>query len=175
MNKYEFRRAAWDDVPAVWNILQDAIIRRKADGSQQWQDGYPNVDIVKRDIDLGEGYVLTENKTIVGYTAVIINNEPAYENIVGRWLSNGDFVVVHRVAVAQNHLGKALSQTLLKFVEEFAIANNIYSIKADTNFDNYPMMKIFDKMGYLYCGEVYFRGNARRAYEKLLRKDDMKS
>ena len=170
MNKYDFRRAEWGDVPAIGNILKDAIQRRKADGSNQWQDGYPNEDVVRRDIDLGEGYVLMDHDRVVGYTAVIINNEPAYESIVGNWLTNGDFVVVHRVAVAQSHLGRALSQTILKFVEDFAVKHNIYSVKADTNFDNYPMMKIFDKLGYEYCGEVYFRGSPRRAYDKVLSK-----
>jgi hypothetical protein len=38
----------------------------------------------------------------------------------------------------------------------------------DTNFDNLPMLNIFEKLGYTYCGEVYFRGSARRAYEKVL-------
>ncbi len=38
----------------------------------------------------------------------------------------------------------------------------------DTNFDNTPMLRILEKLGYTYCGEVYFRGSARRAYEKVL-------
>ena len=44
----------------------------------------------------------------------------------------------------------------------------ILSIKADTNFDNAGMLRVFEKLGYTYCGEVYFRGAARRAYEKRL-------
>jgi hypothetical protein len=31
-------------------------------------------------------------------------------------------------------------------------------------------MKIFEKLGYTLCGEVYFRGGARKAYEKVLTK-----
>lgn len=30
------------------------------------------------------------------------------------------------------------------------------------------MLKIIEKLGYKYCGEVYFRGVARKAFEKLL-------
>ena len=40
--------------------------------------------------------------------------------------------------------------------------------KLDTNFDNAPMLKILDKLGYTYCGEVFFRGSARKAFEKIL-------
>jgi hypothetical protein len=55
-------------------------------------------------------------------------------------------------------------------IEDFAIHNNIYSVKADTNFDNMAMMKVFEKMGYTFCGHVYFRGSQRKAYEKVLDK-----
>ena len=31
----------------IWEILQKAVLRRKADGSKQWQDGYPNIKITR--------------------------------------------------------------------------------------------------------------------------------
>jgi hypothetical protein len=30
------------------------------------------------------------------------------------------------------------------------------------------MLKLFEKLGYQYCGEVYFRGSARKAFEKVI-------
>ena len=78
--------------------------------------------------------------------------------------------MVHRIAIAQEYLGKGLAKEMMKFIEKFAIQNNIYSVKADTNFDNLAMKKSFEKAGYIYCGEVFFRGSARRAYEKVLEK-----
>src|SRR5690606_31318122 len=96
---YQFRKAGLSDAPAIWQILQQGIVRRKAEGSDQWQDGYPNPDIVKKDIEQGAGYVLTAGDQIAGYAAIRLNDEPAYAAIKGRWLSDGDFVVVHRVAV----------------------------------------------------------------------------
>jgi GNAT superfamily N-acetyltransferase len=164
----QFRKAFTNEIPQIWEILQQAIARRKADGSNQWQDGYPNPANIESDIQKGAGYVLVENDTIVGYVALLINDEPEYDNIEGKWLSSGDFVVFHRVAIADRYLGKGLAKKLLNNIEEFAIANNIPSLKADTNFDNHAMMAIFTQLGYSYRGEVYFRGSARRAYEKVL-------
>jgi GNAT superfamily N-acetyltransferase len=169
--EFKFREATPSEIPQIWEILQQAILRRKADGSNQWQDGYPNPDVIKKDIEKAEGFVLTLGENIIGYTAAIINNEPAYSEIEGEWLTTGDFVVVHRVAVSEKHLGKGLAKVILGFVEQFAINKNIYSVKADTNFDNPAMMKVFDKLGYVYCGEVYFRGSPRKAYEKVLVKE----
>ncbi|SHH41476.1 GNAT family N-acetyltransferase [Flavobacterium defluvii] len=166
--KLVLRKAAITEIPVIWKILQDAIEQRRLDGSTQWQDGYPNELSIKNDIDNGYGYVLTENESILCYAAIIFDKEPAYEGIEGKWLSNGDYTVVHRVAVSKLAKGKGIATKLFESIEGLALENNIYSIKVDTNFDNVPMLKILDKLKYTYCGQVYFRGGARRAYEKQL-------
>jgi len=168
--KNQFRKAIITEIPQIWDILQLAIKRRKEEGSDQWQDGYPNPEVVQNDIEKGAGFVLTEGETIVGYCAVLINDEPQYAKIEGKWLTNDDFVVFHRVAISEKYLGKGCAKIMIGYIEDFAIQNNVYSVKADTNFDNIAMMKIFEKLGYTFCGEVYFRGGQRKAYEKVLAK-----
>lgn len=163
-----FRKATISDVPQIWNIIQQAIVRRKNDGSKQWQDGYPNEAVIQQDIAKEIGYVLTDGDTVVGYAAILINDEPAYDLLKGKWLTNGDFLVVHRVAISDEYLGKGLAQKIFLFTEDLARENNIFSIKVDTNFDNNPMLKILEKLGYVYCGEVTFRGGVRKAFEKKL-------
>jgi len=165
----QLRKAALSEVPQIWEIIQDAIEQRRLEGSKQWQDGYPNETSIENDINNGFGYVLTEKETILCYAAIIFDIEPAYEEIEGKWLTNGDYVVVHRVAVSKLAKGKGIATKLFEHVEGLSIENNVYSIKVDTNFDNVPMLKILDKLNYTYCGEVYFRGGARRAYEKQLK------
>jgi hypothetical protein len=39
-----------------------------------------NPDGIQNDIDKNAGFVLTEGDTIIGYSALLINDEPAYEN-----------------------------------------------------------------------------------------------
>lgn len=168
--EYQFRQAIYSEASQIWQILKNAIKRRKKDGSNQWQDGYPNMEVVKSDIENKIGFVLTQNDTIIGYTAVIINDEPDYINIEGRWLSDQDFVVYHRVAVSEEFLAKGMAKKMIKLIEKYALSKNIYSLKADTNHDNIPMMKIFEKLGYSFCGIVYIRKSPRRAYEKVLKK-----
>jgi GNAT superfamily N-acetyltransferase len=170
---YNFRKATTSEIPQIWGILQQAIARRKEDGSNQWQDGYPNPEVIQSDIDKNTGFVLTKGHVIIGYSAVLLNDEPAYEKIKGKWLTNDDFVVFHRVAISESHLGKGLAKKLINFIEEFAISNGIHSVKADTNFDNFAMMAIFEKLGYSYCGEVHFRRSARKAYEKVITKNEI--
>ncbi len=165
---YNFRKATFGEIPKIWSIIQQAILRRKNDGSRQWQDGYPNESVLQSDVEKGTGYVLTEDELIVGYAAVLFNDEPAYHELKGKWLTDGDFVVVHRLAVADSHAGKGLAQKMMLFIEDVGKLNNIFSVKVDTNFDNLPMLRIFEKLGYIYCGEVTFRGGTRKAFEKNL-------
>ncbi|WP_343707961.1 GNAT family N-acetyltransferase [Flavobacterium sp.] len=166
--KLSLRKANISEIPQIWEILQDAIEQRRLDGSTQWQDGYPNELSIKSDIENGYGYVFTEDESILAYAAIIFDKEPAYETIEGKWLTNGDYTVVHRVAVSKLVKGKGIATKLFESIEGLSVDNKIYSIKVDTNFDNTPMLKILDRLKYTYCGEVYFRGSARKAFEKRL-------
>jgi GNAT superfamily N-acetyltransferase len=166
---FDFRKADENDVFAIWEILQQAIRRRKEDGSLQWQNGYPNLETVKNDIERQIGFVLIENEEVIAYSALIFNDEPAYEKITGEWLTNGDFLVVHRVAVSDKYVGKGMATKFFKIFEDYALQNDIFSIKVDTNFDNAPMLKILEKLGYIFCGLVYLSGGERKAFEKILK------
>lgn len=166
--QFFFRKATAKDLNQIWDILQAAIKRRREEGSNQWQDGYPNPEVIQRDVEKDGGYVLMDGETVAGYCAIFINDEPEYANLKGEWLTDGDFVLYHRVAVSEKYLGRGLAQRMLGHVEDFARANNIRSVKADTNFDNIGMLRIFEKMGYTHCGEVSFRGSVRKAFEKVL-------
>ncbi len=167
--QFHLRNASLADQDIIWDILQQAIKRRKEEGSNQWQDGYPNMDSIKNDIEQDFGFVLESENQILGYAAVIFEIEPAYEIIEGKWLSNQEYVVIHRVAVSEVYVGLGIATIIFQEVEKVAISKNIFSIKVDTNFDNIPLLKILNKLNYTYCGEVYFRGSARKAFQKLLK------
>lgn len=168
MNDIKLRPALYSEKAAIWDILAAAIERRKADGSQQWQDGYPNEEVVANDLKENYGYVLETNGKVAGYCALILNNEPAYAAIDGRWLTNGSYVVIHRIAISPDYIGKGLVQVMLQQIETLVKYDEIPSIRVDTNYDNAPMLHILEKMGYRYCGEVRTRGGLRKAYEKVI-------
>jgi len=162
-----FRQAKSDDEAIIWDILNGAIQRRKEDGSDQWQDGYPNPNVVHQDIENGYGYVLTDKGEVIGYAAVLVDDEPTYATIVGSWACDDGFMVVHRVAIDSNYLGKGLAQQMIAFIEALAQEKGIPSMRIDTNFDNVGMLRILEKAGYQYSGEIYVRHKPRKAFEKV--------
>ena len=167
-DEYILRKAEISDQDSIWKILQQAIQRRKNDGSNQWQDGYPNSETAIIDIKNKVGFVLEINNEIAGYAAIIFDIEPAYEMIEGSWLTAGKYAVIHRVAISEKFLGKGIATKLFFKIENFVKSQQISSIKVDTNFDNIQMLKILEKLSYTYCGEVHFRGSPRKAFEKIL-------
>ena len=171
---FKIRIATINDIDTIWNLLEKGIEKRKEEGSNQWQDGYPNRDVVVNDINNEYGLMVeNESNEIVGYLAMIADIEPAYEEIKGEWLSpKGEkYVVFHRLIVDQNNPIKGLATWILKEVEQLVFNKGIKSIKVDTNFDNVGMLRVFEKLGYQQCGKVYFRGSERLAFEKILQKE----
>lgn len=164
----KLRKAEIEDRNAIWAIIQQSIERRKQDGSTQWQNGYPNMGTVESDIAKGFGYVMTVDGEIGVYAALILNDEPAYSTIEGAWLSDGEFVVVHRVAVDGKFAGQGMVKKLFDHIEDFTKSHEIQSIKVDTNYDNIAMLKILESKGYSYCGEVVLADGLRKAYEKII-------
>ncbi|ANH82467.1 GCN5 family acetyltransferase [Niabella ginsenosidivorans] len=163
------RKATTADANHVWQLLQQAIEKRKQEGSDQWQDGYPNPTVIARDIEKGYSFVCAdETGNIVACIALIFDGEPAYEALEGKWLTERPYAVIHRLAVSREKAIKGLGTRVMTAVEDLCRQQGIFSIKADTNFDNTGMLRVFEKLRYTYCGEVYFRGSARRAYEKKL-------
>ena len=160
--------ATFSEIPIIWDILQQAIDQRKQDGSEQWQNGYPNEQTVYDDIADGSAYVLVDNNEVIAYAAIIFGVEPAYNYIKGKWLTNDKYLTVHRVATTNKVKGKGIATRLFKMIEDLSIEQKVYSIKVDTDYDNIPMLKILDELGYTYCGEIFFSGASRKAYEKVL-------
>jgi len=167
-SEINFRKAETADISRIWEIIQQSIERRRRDGSLQWQNGYPNLQTIESDIEKDFGYVLTVNGEIAVYSALIFNDEPAYSTIDGAWLSTGEFLVIHRVAVSEDFAGQGLAKKLFDYIEDFVREKNVSSIKVDTNFDNLAMLKILDLKGYTYCGEVVLAGGVRKAFEKIV-------
>lgn len=166
--KISLRLAVSDDQEKIWEILQYAILKRKDEGSNQWQNGYPNAETVSSDLLHKYGYVLEVEGKIAAYSAVIFDIEPNYEVQTVSWFSNGKYAVVHRVAVSQDFIGQGIAQKLFLYIEDLVKSKGFFSIKVDTNFDNIPMLKIFEKLNYQYCGDVLMNGSPRRAFEKIL-------
>jgi hypothetical protein len=104
-----FRKAEKADIERIWQIILQAKEQMRLMNSRQWQDGYPAIENIACDIENGYGEVLSKESSVIAYGAVIFTGEPAYETIQGKWLNNSPYVVVHRLAVANEMKNRGMA------------------------------------------------------------------
>ncbi|WP_077369933.1 GNAT family N-acetyltransferase [Anaerosalibacter sp. Marseille-P3206] len=168
----EFRLAVESDVDNIMDIIKQAQNYLKNQGIDQWQDNYPNYETIKNDIKNNNCYVLLKDNTIVGTVAAIFGEEITYKNIYnGEWLSDKEYVTIHRLAISSDYKGLGLSSIILNKIEELCISKNIYSIRVDTHEKNLSMQNFLRKAGFQYCGIIYLENDDKRiAFEKIIDK-----
>lgn len=129
----------------------------------QWNDGYPSENIVRKDIDNGNCYVLCDDGEVVATMAFIPGPDPTYAEIYdGGWLSDAPYHVIHRIAVAEPGHNAAKALLDWGFVQTG-------SIRIDTHKDNVIMHHVLSKYGFTHCGMILLaNGDPREAYQKDL-------
>jgi len=166
---YILRKTTKTDIPQVVAIIEQGKTYLRTSGVDQWQNGYPNEEVIIEDIANGYGFVLTSDNEIVATVALSFDGEPWYDDIRdGTWLTNAEFLVIHRMAVSETVRGTEVASELLRQAEQLCRNNNVQSIKIDTHADNQAMQKLIRKNGFQYCGIVILGTEGERlAYEKM--------
>ncbi|MGB2482859.1 MAG: GNAT family N-acetyltransferase [Flavobacteriaceae bacterium] len=165
-------KATKKDLTSIMAIIGDAQEYLKDQNIDQWQNDYPNNDIIINDILNKESYLVKSNSDNVIATAMFSTRlEPTYKVIDGKWMSsNSDrYGVIHRMAIAKKNRRSGVSKFIFKTFETFLKKNNIKSMRIDTHVDNTGMQNLLLKLNYNYCGIIYLEnGDLRLAYEKLI-------
>lgn len=166
----KFRKSNEEDIKSIMNIINQAQAWFKDQRIDQWQNNYPNIETIIDDINNSYGYVLLKNNIVIGTAAVSFDGEKTYDSIYnGKWISNDDYAVIHRIAVDSNYKGLGLASVLFKYIEELCLDKGIHSIKVDTHEENMPMQKLLYKNGFQYCGIIYLEDKSKRiAFEKII-------
>ena len=167
------RNSKETDIEYILNILEDAKLFLKNNGVDQWQNGYPNKDVILEDIKNNESYVLECENEIIGTTVLSFRGDNNYNKIYeGKWITEKEkYAVVHRIAIKKDSSIKNIGMNIMKFIENKCIENNINSIKIDTHENNRNMQNLLEKLNYKYCGIIYLEdGSKRIAFEKILNK-----
>lgn len=132
-----FRKATETDLNPIMNIISQAQNYFKEQGIDQWQNGYPNRQTIKQDIENGNSYVLLKDDIIVGTVAIIPGVEKTYESIYnGEWKSTGEYVTIHRIAIDSRYKRLGFATMVLDKVEEMCKNMGINSIRIDTHEEN---------------------------------------
>lgn len=167
---FSYRKAAISEAEEITKIYASAQAYMEANGNPQWEKGFPDKNDVRGGIYGGILYcVIAQDEIAAVFSAV--NHDGNYDEIEGSWLTKGNYLAVHRVAVNEKYRGCGAAKFVLNCAaEELAHSRSRTSIRIDTHELNKPMRSLLVSQGFTECGNVYISRDCSRriAYEKIL-------
>ncbi len=156
------RLAKKEEIEEILSIYEAAkIFMRKNGNPTQWNDGYPQKELLLSDIEKGELFVFEqESGRLSACFALIGGVDPTYGYIEGgSWMSDSAYGTIHRIASDGTEHGV--------FRKTVCFAKKTYHhLRVDTHEDNKPMQHVILKEGFSYRGIIYLEnGDPRLAYE----------
>lgn len=158
----EIRKAVLNDMDSVLNIYAFARTFMRAHGNMvQWVNGYPQREVIEKDIQKGELYLCIEGDEICAVFFFRLGEDPTYQVIEdGEWLNQAPYGVVHRIA--SNQKVKGAASVCLNWAFE-----QCHNLKIDTHESNIPMQNLLKKNGFQRCGIIHLPdGSPRIAFQK---------
>ncbi len=162
----EMIKVAHQQITSVMSLITDAIREMERNGVFQWDDVYPDQDILLADIDSGSLYSSLKDDTLIGIIAINESQSPEYLSI--RWVDKGHPLCVHRLCIDPRFQGQGEAKRLMQFAENFGRENHYSSIRLDAFIDNKKAVGLYDSLNYQRRGIVEFRKGIFYCYEKLL-------
>ena len=144
------------DLNYIMTIINSSKQFLKEAGSNQWQNGYPDENIIKEDINNGHGWILKVNGKTAGYAACIIGKDPTYANIEdGEWANDEDpYATIHRLAISGDYRGQHLSSQLMSNLISAMRVKGIENYRIDTAPINKIVQKLATSSGFKYRGII---------------------
>lgn len=168
------RRAEPEDLPAVLALFAGAVERMCSQGIDQWDELYPDREILRADIEKREMFLLTENGAPV--SAVVVNGEqaPEYREVPWSIRGKGEPAVLHRLCVSASAQGRGLGRRTLLAAEKAAASLGFGYIRLDAFPKNPGAIRLYESSGYRLAGRITIRKGLFYCYEKRICEDKEK-
>ncbi len=162
-----FRKATPKDLPEILSLYKAVVENMIASGINQWNDEYPNKEVLSDDISKGELIVGVVDDKIL---AAFVMNEFADEDYYKAAWQYPDlsWCVVHRLCVSPLYHRQGLATLVMEYVESTARAQGYEAIHLDTFSGNPKALNLYHKLGFTDVGEAYWERGRFIIMEKNL-------
>jgi ribosomal protein S18 acetylase RimI-like enzyme len=161
------RKANLEDLNNVINIYKNAIEVMEDNGIHQWDNIYPNEEILNEDI-LSNHMFLCELENQIA-SVFVLNQDCDEEYTNGTWqYKEASFFVIHRLCVNPVFQGKGIGTRTMLLIEKFLRNKNIETIRLDAYSLNPIALKMYEQLGYKRVGEANWRKGLFYLYEKKI-------
>ncbi len=161
-----FRPADERDAEAIVALFKQAIAHMCANGIEQWDDKYPDADLLRGDIKSGEMRVLERGGDILA--VVVINAKQDDEYAQGDWRCGSNPAVIHRLCVHPKHQHQGIAAEVMRHAEQLIAKQGYDCIRLDAFTQNPYALRLYERFGYRKAGEVTYRKGCFLLMEKAL-------
>ena len=164
------RKAEISDLENIMKMYNSCVGGMLKNGIDQWDESYPNTEIISDDLKLGSYFVAELNGKIVGGVNIDQQQDPTYLNI--KWKDNSNqFLVVHRLGVQEENWGDGIGKALMMFSEELVKEHGLSSIRLDTYSGNPKAIEFYLRLGYNELGTIDLKPNKKKyhCFEKIIK------
>jgi RimJ/RimL family protein N-acetyltransferase len=163
----EIQLAKIDDLNNIVRTFKNVIENMIKNNIFQWDEIYPNEDILENDIRKNQMYKIILDNNII--SVFVLNKEYDKEYSNGIWEYNGNnFMFLHRFCINTEYQNKGFGTETMVCIEKYLKNIGIESIRLDTFSKNQAALKLYDKLGYKKTGEVNWRKGLFYFLEKKL-------
>ncbi len=143
------------DVPQVMTIVARCVRDLQARGIDQWDDIYPNEEILSEDVRAGGLFVASRGGVTVG--AVCVNDvQPELYRAVAWRCPDDHPLMIHRLCVDPECQGQGIGLRLMRFAEAFARRKGCRSIRLEVYPTAAAAVGLYTRLGYALVGQVRF-------------------
>ena len=164
------RKANKTDLDNIMKMYKSCVTGMLKNGIDQWDDSYPNTEIISEDLNVGTYYLVEMDGTIIGGVNIDKNQDDTY--LALDWEDKSDsFLVVHRLGVKEEFWNKKIGKDLMLFTEKLVIEKGLKSIRLDTYSGNPKAMEFYKRLGYTEIGTIDLKPDKDKYYcfEKIIR------
>ena len=160
----KIRVAMLTDFNEVAAMFKNAITNMNNNGLYQWDDTYPDENLIRSDIENGEMYLSIVNDRIVASATVNQMQEPEFET--GDWKYHCSlYAVIHRMCVDPGASNRGIGARTILAIEGMMKDKGFESIRLDTYSQNPIAIRLYEKLNYDRVGCIrydYIKNNRVR-------------
>ena len=152
------------DIDVLLKLVQNVIHHMRNQGIDQWDEFYPDKEILEKDIYNQQAFGYYEDNALCAY--LTLNEEFDEEYLKVNWKTTGKPLIIHRLFIQAEKQGKGIAKKLIDFAEAYAKEHQYQSLRLDAFSKNPGALHLYESRGYIKAGEVQFRKGTFYCYEK---------
>ncbi len=169
--EFHFRQATETDKEEIVRLYIDCIRHLNDQKIYQWDEIYPNEEVLSGDIMKGEMHVMTEGNRVLACVVLNEFQDETYQTVQWKY-AEGRIAVIHRLCVNYKYQGMGIGRRMMQNAEALLKDSGYSAIRLDVFPDNSHSIRLYEKLGYLYAGDVHFRKGRFFVMEKSCETDD---